>query len=519
MSTSSNRPNILLLLSDSHAPLTSGFAGDPHARTEHLDAIARRGVVFDTASCASPICTPSRMCLLTAKEPHRCAAWNNHWVIFPEHTTWPGHFAEHGYTTALIGKMHLGGADQMQGFQYRPYGDLRHGLGHQPEPLSMFPGYGYASSAGVTEIPESLLQDGVVTRETLGFIRECADREPDKPWFVCASYGRPHPPLTAPGRYMRRYAGRADELRPPADRAEVDGLDAFNRWIPQSKLGNELEPATDRAGVEGFYACLDFMDDIIGELMDGLARDGLLENTIVIYTSDHGDMYGQRCIWGKTTFFEPSMGVPLLMAGPGIDASGKHASAPVSLLDLFPTTCALCGLPTPEGLDGVDIGSLLRDPENGAPPRDFAPSAFYRYGVRVRGGAGAPEHEPAHAWRAIRQRDWKYVEIEGADPLLFDMANDPEERENLAARPEHAERCAELRAKLFEGFSWEQVHARLAEDRARLPEYLSGEKPSAPNQYMLPDGRVFDAEGSMYAARWLMVPEGAVGGIIPQQFG
>ena len=519
MPTDAKRPNILFLFSDSHAPLVNGYAGDPHARTEHIDAIAHRGVAFDTASCANPVCTPSRMCVMTAKEAHRCAAWNNHWVIWPEHTTWPEHFANHGYTTALVGKMHFGGADQMQGFQHRPYGDLRHGLSHQPEPLAMFPGYGYSSSAGVSEIPESLLQDNVVTTETLGFIREHADQHPDTPWFVCASYSRPHPPLTAPGRYMRRYQGRADELRQPADRGEIDALDPFNKWIPESKLGKEIDPENDRAGVEGFYACIDLLDDCIGELMDGLARDGLLENTIVIYSSDHGDMYGQRCIWGKTTFFEPSMGVPLVMAGPGIDDKGKHTRAPVSLMDLFPTTCALCDLPIPEGLDGVDVSALLRDPENGAPARDYAPSAFYRYGVRVRGGAGAPEGEPCHAWRAIRERDWKYVEIEDADPLLFDMVNDPEERTNLADRPEHAERCAAMRAKLFEHFSWEQVHAQLKADRERLPQHLSGHKPSTPNQYTLADGRVFDAEASLYESRWLHIPDGSVGGIIPQQFG
>ncbi len=513
------RPNVLFLLSDSHAPLISGYAGDANAGTAAIDALAANGVVFDTASCASPLCTPSRMCLLAGKEAHRCAAWNNHWVIFPEYTTWPGHFASHGYTTALVGKMHLGGANQMQGFQYRPYGDLRHGLGHQPEPLSMFPGYGYASSAGPCEIPESLIQDVVVTREALGFIREHVSAKPETPWFVCASYGRPHPPLTAPERYLRKYAGRADELRAPADRNGIEKLDPFNRWIVESKMGDELDLQIDRAGVEGFYACLDFMDDCIGELLDGLRRDGLLDNTIIIYTSDHGEMLGMKCLWGKTTYFEPSMGVPLVFTGPGIDAGGKHTDAPVSLLDLFPTTCGLCGLPVPDGLDGVDLSALLRDPDGAESPRDFAPSSFFRYGVRVRGGAGAPEHEPAHAWRAIRQRDWKYVEVEGADPLLFDMNNDPDETHNLAADPGYAEQCREMRAKLFANFSWDLVHQQIAEDRERLPHFLSGHKPSTPNQYMLPDGRVFDAEAPLYDARWLALPPNATGGIIPQQFG
>ena len=130
------RPNVLLLLTDQHAPLVSGFAGDGIVRTQALDAIAADAVQFDTALCASPVCTPSRMCLMTAREAHRCAAWNNHWVIFPEHVTWPGHFAANGYRTCLVGKMHFGGADQMQGFQHRPYGDLRPRAGPPDRPRS-----------------------------------------------------------------------------------------------------------------------------------------------------------------------------------------------------------------------------------------------------------------------------------------------------------------------------------------------------------------------------------------------
>lgn len=105
-------PNILFILTDQHAPGVAGFAGDPLVRTPHLDDLASRSVQFDTASCASPACTPSRMCLLTAMEPQRCAAWANHWITFPERVTWPGHFAEHGYATCLVGKMHFGGKDQ-----------------------------------------------------------------------------------------------------------------------------------------------------------------------------------------------------------------------------------------------------------------------------------------------------------------------------------------------------------------------------------------------------------------------
>jgi choline-sulfatase len=511
------RPNILLIMTDQHAPRIAGFAGDPVVHTEHFDALAARSVQFDTALCPSPVCTPSRMCMLTGREAHRCGAWNNHWVIFPEHVTWPAHFAAHGYRTCLVGKMHFGGRDQMQGFQVRPYGDLRHGLGHQPDPIDYFPAYAGPTGAGVTEIPESLLQDNVVTRETLAFLLEHHDKEPDTPWFTCASYSRPHSPFTAPGRYICRYRDRVPAIELPSDHRQQ--LDPFARAMASGENGDNLSPQQSLRAREAYYACVDFVDDCIGELLDGLESASLLENTIVIYTSDHGEMAGVHGLWGKGVYFEPSVGVPLLVCGPGIREGHHRVRHPVSLLDLFPTTCRLAGLPVPDDLDGVDFSRVFEDPGSASSPRDYAPSAYYAYGVRVRGGVQAPEHEPHRAMRLVRGRDWKYVEIEGGEPLLFDLVRDPGEETNLATDPAQAQRCAEMREAVFRRFSWEQVHEQLAADRERLPEFLSGLKPTTPNQYRLSDGRMFDAEGDLYDARWLYLPPLSGGGIIPQQFG
>jgi choline-sulfatase len=457
------------------------------------------------------------MTMLTGKEAHRCSAWNNHWVIFPEHLTWPQHFSDHGYRTCLVGKMHFGGRDQMQGFQHRPYGDLRHGLSHQPDPIDLFPSYRGPLGAGVTEIPESLLQDVVVTRETAAFVLEHVDREPETPWFCCAGYSRPHSPFTAPGRYIRRYRDRVPTVELPDDfvsRLEPYAHDSFG-----GESGGHITPEQTARAREAYYACVDFVDDCIGELLSTLQKSGGLDNTIVIYTSDHGEMAGAHGLWGKDVYYDPSVCVPLLMAGPGISTENKRIADPISLMDLFPTTCALAGVPVPDGLDGMSFANVLFDPDCAASPRSWAPSAYYKWGVRVRGGAGASEEAPHSAMRLIRQRDWKYVDIEGGSPLLFDLVNDPDEDVNVADQPEHKERARAMRRILFERFSWESVHEQLKADRRRLPEFLSGQKPTTPNQYMLPDGRVFDAESSLYDARWLPLPPNEGGGIIPQQFG
>ena len=512
-----SKPNILLIITDEHSPQVSGFAGDPYVNTDNLDALATRSTQFHTASCPSPACTPSRMSFLTGKEPHRCSAWNNHWILFPEHVTWPGHFAEHGYTTALVGKMHFGGKDQMHGFQYRPYGDLKHGLGHQPDPLSMFPGYNNAESAGITEIPESLIQEVVTTRETLAFILEHHDQKPHAPWFVCASYCKPHSPLTTPGRYIRRYRGRIPAIEHSDD--AIAQLEPFARWI-YDRLSPQLTLDEIQLAREAYYACVDFVDDCIGELITGLERAGTLDNTIIIYSSDHGEMSGLHGLWGKGVYYEQSMGVPLLMTGPGIKLGHHDIYEPISLTDLFPTCCDLAGLPIPEDVDGVNFGPLLSGQECSKPPRDFATSQYLHWGTRVKALAISMS-EPCRAWRAIRTRQWKYVDVQGGSPLLFDMENDPNEMINLAdplKYPQHATRCVELREKLFRGFSWEQAMAQYKVDLERVPEYSSGIKPSTPNQYMLPDGRIFDAESELYGARWLPTPD-VTGGIIPQQLG
>ena len=511
----SQRPNVLLIMTDEHAPKVAGYAGDTIVQTQHLDALAAHSVQFDNAICPVPVCTASRMCMLTAKEAHRCAGWQNHWIIFPEHTTWPAHFAAHGYRTCLVGKMHFGGRDQMQGFQVRPYGDLRHGLGHQPEPIELFPAYEAARSAGITEIPESLLQDVVVTRETLAFLLEHHDTEPEVPWFVCASYSRPHSPHTAPGRYIRRYRDRVPPVELPPNYDEQ--LEPYARRL----YARNLAPEEIQRGREGYYACVDYVDDCMGELLTGLENAGLLENTIVIYTSDHGEMAGQHGLWGKSVYYDPSIGVPLLITGPGI-AEGHHlVEHPISLLDLFPTTCALAGLPIPDGLDGVDFSQVLTAPDSAPAPQETVASANYVYGVIAKNQRNppTPDDAPYAAWRLVRDRRWKYVDVEGGEPLLFDLENDPEEMVNLADRPEHAQRCQTMREALFDGFNWKQVHTQLSADRERRLQFMSGQRPSTPNQYMLEDGRVFDAEGDLYGARWLYIPDEASGGIIPQQFG
>ena len=210
-------PNILFLQSDEHS---FGFlsARDPSdggepCRTPNLDRIVEHGTYFTDASCQMPLCTPSRISMLTGRHSHRCAAWGNNSVLDPDLPTFASQLADAGYATATIGKMRLGRSLQHAGFGSRPYGDFGGPCSHQVDPLPPSSREEAKTKdlrsrkvdAGVTQIPESVLQEQVVVRESIAFLREHHHRNPDQPWLLYASFSRPHFPLTAPRRFFERY--------------------------------------------------------------------------------------------------------------------------------------------------------------------------------------------------------------------------------------------------------------------------------------------------------------------------
>lgn len=484
-----DRPNILLLLSDQHNPRIAGFAGNARARTPNLDALAERGARFDSAYCQGPLCVPSRISMLTGLHPHRCSAWGNNSVLYPEHVTFAEHLANHGYTTALVGKMHLRRPYIMGGFQHRPYGDLviDRFCFHQPDPVETWDGrwcnhqVGRFAWAGESEIPESLLVDSVVTRESLSFLLEHADQHPDKPWLLCAGYGRPHFPFTAPGRYLRRAMADPPPL-PPRPKGYPDGLHPHDRYIVDDFHIYDFPDDVQQRTLAAYYACVEYLDDCIGELLHGLDRAGLLENTLVVYASDHGEMAGEHGMWSKRSYYDGSARVPLVVAGPGVPAH-VGITAPVELTDLYPTLCEVAGVPTPDCLDGRSLMSSIR--ETGVSDRIIRCELL----AENRGVA----------FRMAQNERWKYVEFPDYPPVLIDMADDPGETTNLLASgpPPSDAPIDVLHQVATAGLSWEQVDAMRAEESARRPK-PEGPAARGPVQYALRDGRIVDADSFLY---------------------
>ena len=483
-------PNILFLMSDEHSPHATGCGGNSIVQTPNLDRLADTGTCFEKAYCQVPLCTPSRMCMLTGRHAHRCSAWRNRSVLFPEHLTMPAHFAQHGYTTCLVGKMHFGGREQYHGFQYRPYGDLRGNAGHQPDPL---PGASRTRPtslgryrprtqlAGVTEIPVSLLQESVVNVETIEFLRECPR---EKPWFLLASYSRPHFPLTAPKRFFDRYWPDNVDM-PDIPPGHLGRMHRFAKDLRDKFKTSDIPDEETRKARAAYYACCEFLDQLIGDLLAILERDGFLDNTIIVYTTDHGEMAGEHGQWWKGIYYEGASRVPLIVLDRGHRESlGVRVTAPVELIDLFPTLCARAGIPVPREIDGSDMSDLMVGRAEGW--RNVAITGLFW--PQVTG-----------PMRMIRTPRHKYIVFPRDGPILFDLENDPGEFENLAGQKVYRNLEAELHGRLMAGFDWETVRRQIASDEERSLSFAAPWGKGTPNQYTLPDGRIVDAETGLYS--------------------
>jgi len=498
-------PNILLLLSDEHSYRCLSFRDGDGAEptdTPTLDGLAGSGCFFDAAYCQVPLCTPSRICLLTGRSPMGSGGWDNGAMLRPGIQTLPGALAQAGYATTLVGKMHLGGDRQFVGFQHRPYGDLTGHAGHQFDPIptpdnpgdpNPFRGMRMRSrtvDAGVSTIPEALLQERCVAETTLAHLREHRANTPQQPWFCCASFSRPHFPLTAPQRFIDRYL---DRVPPPkvgrtgdtADHPMTRGMaEGFN-----TKAIDEAEMMRARAA---YFACVSQLDEIMGDMLAMLERSGLLENTIVVYTSDHGELAGEHGMWWKNSWHEAAARVPLIVQTPE-HRSGKRPATtlqqPVSLADLMPTLCGFAGAQVPDDLDGIDLSSSIATGEE--PQR--GPVVFTN--PMPRWGEGC-EHV------VLRDGRWKHVRFRGVGPdLLFDLEADPLEQRNLIETEPHQAR----RMDAFSREAWDfEAAQQQAADDDQLRKQHQFDAPKCHNAWHLPDGRVVDADAPMYHPRVIM---------------
>ena len=469
-----SRTNILFILSDQHNARVLGAAGDATVRTPHLDRLANDGVLFERAYCQNPLCCPSRASLLRGQHSKSTGIYTNTDILEPNSTTLPRVLSSHGYRTCLIGKSHFNG-EQFHGYQERPYGDL-YGQAHQPDPRRTpqngASGLGsLVGNAGPTGIPLPLTQTEICVAEAAKWLQTHVALRRGQPFCLSVNFDKPHFPVRCPAAYFERYDGRVGAPKtPPGYRGTA--VPFVQKAIDRFGYADEDH---DRY-MAAYYGCIEWVDDAVGRLLQTLEYLGLADDTLVVYTSDHGDLCGEKGAWNKTLFFDSSTRVPLIMRCPSRFAGGRRHAGLAGLIDLFPTFCEVSGAPIPPSCEGSSLLPLL-DAGEAAPDRDlFCESAFLG--------------EPEAAGCMLRRGRWKYTYyLDGAEEL-YDMEEDPGEWDNLAADPARRREAADLRRAVTDFWRPEEHQGRLAATPRTGREKHFYE---FSNQFVLAGGAVADA--------------------------
>ena len=432
--------NFLLVIADQLAPQALPAYGNGVVRAPNLDRLAHKGVVFEHAYCSSPLCAPSRASFITGCLPSRIGVYDNGAELAASVPTIAHRLRALGYRTALAGKMHFIGPDQLHGFEQRLTPDIYPaGLNWIPDwdaPTSHhLPWYHDMSSvfeAGVSEASLQMDFDEEVAFRSIRGIYDLARSDDGRPFFMVASFSHPHDPWEVPAAYWDIYKDAT--IDPPAVPAFADAaLDPHSRRIREMCEGIGVEVPDDvvlRAR-RGHYAAISYVDSKVGLLLEALETTGLRDDTMVMFAADHGEMLGERGLWYKMTFFEPSAAVPLIASMPRTLAA-RRVSANVSLLDLAPTVVELAGGKHAQAgeLDGSSLVPLLSGVDGS---REDTVVAEY-----LAEGAVAPVV-------MIRRGPLKFIASPGDPDQLFDLSTDLHELVNLAADPVHSRETAAFR--------------------------------------------------------------------------
>lgn len=503
-----NQPNIVLVMADQLAARVLPCYGHQLVRAPHITRLAEEGVVFDAAYCNSPICAPSRTSMLTGRLPTAIGAYDNASELAADRPTLMHYLRDAGYRTILAGKMHFIGPDQLHGFHERLTTDI------YPADFSWTPdwrvGPGEDRPSGISM--RNVLQAGtcvrslqmdyddevefLATQRIYDLARE--DRRP--PFFLTISFSHPHPPFTIDAAHWCLYDHDTIDsptvpVIAPADR------DAQSRWLHASHRADRQPVSEDdvRNARHAYYGMVSYVDDKVGRLMAALDACGFSSDTLVVFTSDHGEMLGERGMWYKQTFFEPSSRVPLIVHGPRA-FSPRRVTAPVSLVDLLPTLLDVGGATPPQWIDPIDGASLVPALNGYDVPSRAVVCEYTDMGVR------AP-------CRMVRRDRYKYVYVHREPPLLYDLADDPFELVNLAGNSRYSVIEEELRHTALANWSPDSLQAAVLASQARR-RFVKEATADAPVDWNFharaDDGRRFvratGAAGAKARARFPFVP-------------
>ena len=422
--------NLLIIMSDQHNRRFAGCYGHDIVRTPNLDALAGAGARFDSAYTPCPVCVPARAAFATGKYVHQTGNWDNAMPFDGSEASWHGLLRARGHEVVSIGKLHFRSADDDNGFTDEQIGmhvidgkgDLL-GLIRDEDMPKRAGAYKMARMAGPGESVYTTY-DREISARAQTWLREDAQEFTDKPWVLFVSFVCPHFPLTAPPEHFYRYYDQ-DLPLPKLYEQRDEPLHPYLEDYRGSFAYDEFFDTPDRVkrAQAGYMGLCSFLDENIGNVLSALDAAGLAGDTRVVYTSDHGDNLGARGLWGKSTMYEESVGVPLIVKGPDV-AEGQVVGTPTNLLDLYPFIMSCAGEATSETVTpehpGTDVMRLIAGEEE-------TRAVFSEYH-----GMGSKT-----AAYMIRKGPYKLVAYADYPPQLFDLGEDPEELNDLA-RDENA---------------------------------------------------------------------------------
>lgn len=483
-----DRPNVLFIAVDDLKPVLGAY-GDPIAKTPNMDRIAAQGRVFDKAYCQYAVCAPSRASLMTGLRPDTTEVLDLKTHIrdtIPNVISMPQHFGQQGYNVAGIGKIYHGGNAKSQdnelsffgNWVYTPGGRKRY---FQPdnsaeEQRQLDAGKAFwnvrPSLTDRGPVDDYTYIDGNMTKKAVQMLQglSAERKQSGEPFFLAVGYQKPHLPFTAPDKYWKMYDdvdfGYSDYR---GSRQIPEGTEAWTgphegtelRAYDDYPKGGIKDPETARHLVHAYYACVSYVDALIGELLDELEAQGMAEDTIIVLWGDHGWHLGDHDgFWAKHSNFEQATRSPLLISYPGIPNPGATNENVVELVDIFPTLCQLTGLPLPnqpKGLElqGASLEGIMENPD--APWSNLAFSQF----IGQRGVMGHSLRNERYRLTVWYERDDVMDEKTQTDKTvlieLYDYSEDPEETKNHAQDPAYRQIVEAMMAQLDAGFGWRKA--------------------------------------------------------------
>jgi iduronate 2-sulfatase len=432
--------NVLLLMCDQYRPDALSLYGDPYALTPNLDRLAKQGVNFRQTYCQVPICVASRNSILTGRYAHSTGVVTNGCLASPDQISFPQYLRGKGYFTACFGKLHTPGREKQDWDVYND--DLIPAQGKTAEENSLllpmlFGADGKHSLGAPSPLPETETQEWRAIEATIGFL----EKKHDKPWLVQCSLLKPHPPLQPPKKYwdmIDRSKLQIPERKYPKD----DLADANPRYLKRMKGRGlvDLPEETIKDAMQGYYGNIAFDDFLLGKVLQALDASGERNNTLVIFTADHGEMLDDHRLWAKMVFFDPSVRIPMIAHLPGRIGGGTQTKALVEHIDIFPTICEALGFSTPTSAQGKSFLALAE-----GKTKTHKKAVYSEF-------PNIPIFNADGSYNPTRMRfDGRYKVVDNGPtigPELYDQQSDPSEIHNLVHDPAQKSRLESTLANI-----------------------------------------------------------------------